>query len=99
METDIGFYSNTILVLTTGLYTINQDEIHIWSSNNEVFIHLQGNLQTNVTAQIYTIKGKILGSYLLNEKKNSISLFVDRKLLIVQVQTEDRIITKKVLVW
>lgn len=99
METDTGFYSNTILALTTGLKNINKDGIQIWSSGNEVFVDLQDIPQPDDIVRIYSITGQMVSSLQLNEKRNSIPVYVDSQLLIIQVQTENQIVTKKVLVW
>ncbi len=101
METDTGSYSNVVSLITLvdGYVNPGQDEINIWTSGNQLNITMPGNLKTNTTAKIYTIAGNLLGNVVLDEERNSIPLYVDQQILIIQVRTGDQIITKKVLTW
>jgi hypothetical protein len=101
METDTGFYSNTINLTTliTGYTNLQLDVIQISSSENTIIINLQESPQSDVSACIYTITGQMVSSFPLHEKRNFIPVYVDRQLLIIQVQTGDQIVSRKVLVW
>lgn len=96
---NIGFNSNTILALTTEINTTVQDDVHIWSSGKQVYINLPENQKVNATARIYTQIGQLLGNYNLEKIQNSIPLHIDKQILIIQLQTEEGLFTKKVLVW
>ena len=101
METDTGFYSNTISTTTliTGYSNTLEDEIYIRTSGSEIYINLSGKHNAEANARIFMLSGKLLDSYSLMEGMNTIPLQVEKQLVIIKVQIEKQSFTKKILVW
>ncbi len=101
METDTGFYSNTVSTTTliTGFSNSLENEIAIYTSGSDIYINLSVKNNTEANARIYTLSGKMLDSYNLVEGKNTIPLHIEKQLVIIKVRIGNQTFTKKVLVW